>query len=262
MMGGGEIILVPVCGGNMSARFWAGDSTQPTVVFVHGWAGNQASWLPQVAYLQGKHPVYTIDLPGHGESREVERDDFSVKAMASDLALFFKQQNLSDVILVGHSIGGAICAETATLCANRIRAVVLGDTFIFDYGQFTADEKTAMLAQFRADLPAAIQGLVASTTPAHTTAEMRALISTAMAKTPPQPALSLFSSLLEWQPLMVWPKITIPLHAINGELIPESARARHQHVITEHLLPKVGHFLHIEQPDAFSQKLAQVVAQL
>ncbi|MGH2628146.1 MAG: alpha/beta fold hydrolase, partial [Anaerolineales bacterium] len=44
------------------------DGDAPTVILVHGWAGNRTFWSRQVDVLTERYHVVTVDLGGHGES--------------------------------------------------------------------------------------------------------------------------------------------------------------------------------------------------
>jgi pimeloyl-ACP methyl ester carboxylesterase len=50
------------------------DGDAPSVVLVHGWAGNRTFWSRQVDVLIESYHVVAVDLGGHGES-DTGRDD-------------------------------------------------------------------------------------------------------------------------------------------------------------------------------------------
>src|SRR5687767_2499372 len=53
------------------------DGVAPTVVLVHGWAGNRSFWRRQVDLLAEFYQVVVVDLGGHGESG-LGRNDWSL----------------------------------------------------------------------------------------------------------------------------------------------------------------------------------------
>ena len=95
---------------------------RPPVVFVHGAGGTHRHWLYQVRDLPGAQ-TYTLDLPGHGRSGGPGKD--SIAVYADWLIAFLDAAGLGRVILVGHSMGGAICLDTALRYPARVAGLGL-----------------------------------------------------------------------------------------------------------------------------------------
>ena len=92
------------------AESWG--SGEPVIVFVHGWSCDRGYWSAQVKDLVGDYRVVTIDLAGHGQSA-AGRKAYSIEAFGQDVAAVLSEWDLANVILVGHSMGGAVIAEAA-----------------------------------------------------------------------------------------------------------------------------------------------------
>ena len=92
-----------------------------TLVFVHGAFINKDYWDAQVEYFSPNHQVVTIDLAGHGKSGK-NRNDWSVQALGEDVVTIIKELNISNIILIGHSLGGDVILEAA----NKIPDVIIG----------------------------------------------------------------------------------------------------------------------------------------
>lgn len=102
-------------------RLWrAGEG--PPLVFLHGAGG--PVWCPGEELLSRRYAVLYPEHPGFGESG---RPDWI--ETVHDLGLFYLEfletLRLPDVALVGHSLGGWIAAEVASMCSHRLRALVL-----------------------------------------------------------------------------------------------------------------------------------------
>ncbi|KAF8721187.1 Alpha beta-hydrolase, partial [Rhizoctonia solani] len=82
-------------------------STSPLLI-VHGLYGSKQNWrsLSKAFARKLGRPVYTVDLRNHGESPHSEVMDYT--AMASDILQFCQSRSLSDISLVGHSLGGKV----------------------------------------------------------------------------------------------------------------------------------------------------------
>ncbi len=83
------------------------------VVLIHGWPLSGKSWSEQVGPLQDAgYRVVTYDRRGFGESGPGDRYDYD--SLADDLANVIDDLDLSDVTLVGFSMGGGEVARYAS----------------------------------------------------------------------------------------------------------------------------------------------------
>ena len=96
------------------------------IVFVHGWLCNRSFWKDQIKHFANDYTVVAIDLRGHGQSSS-EIENLSINAFAQDVIAVTSSLGLSDVTLVGHSLGGLVVLETARLNAINLKGVVLVD---------------------------------------------------------------------------------------------------------------------------------------
>ncbi len=77
------------------------------LILVHGALGTSKSWEHIVAHLEGHCNIFTINLPGHGESVEPMRE-YSLKYFGDYIANYADEKGLNDYILAGYSMGGYI----------------------------------------------------------------------------------------------------------------------------------------------------------
>ncbi len=107
-----------------------------TFVLVHGaWSG---SWgytkTARLLRAQG-HEVWTPSLTGLGERSHLSSPAITLDTHIQDVANVFAYEDLTDVILVGHSYGGMVIAGVSARCADRISALVYLDAFLPADGQ-------------------------------------------------------------------------------------------------------------------------------
>ncbi len=227
---------------------------------MHGWTCRRTYWSQQLKHFAADWRVAALDLPGHGESPANGRKLWSVDALARDVAACARQLEAAGVILIGHSMGGAVALEAARMLPEHVRAVILADTFIIDYGGLDADTAHALAAPFETDFAHAIAGLVEQTATVATPEDLKHRLVQEMATADPDWALPLWRDLLAWDPAAAFAELQIPLHAINGDLIPDTARQRCAPYVQETLLPGTGHFLQMEEPAAFNRALTAILS--
>ena len=235
---------------------------EPLLLFVHGWTCRRSYWLPQLAYFSATHAVAAPDLPGHGESGWAERAGWGVKAFAHDVAAWVGTLAAQRVVLVGHSMGGAVALEAARLLGATVAGVVLVDTFVIDYGGLSPETVQAMATPFEEDFATAMTTLVEQTGTAATPPDLKIQLIGEMSAANPAWALPVWRDLLAWSPQASFADLSVPIHAINGALIPDSARERCAPFVTETIIPGAGHFLLMEDPSGFNFVLENVLARL
>lgn len=234
----------------------------PLLLFVHGWTCRRSYWQPQLGHFAAGWRVAAPDLPGHGTSTGEGRTTWNLAAFAGDVAACARQLGASRVVLVGHSMGGAVALEAARLLPATVMAVVLADTFVIDYGGLDAQTVGQIAAPFESDFPAAMTNLVEMTSTAQTPPSLRQRLVAEMSAADPAWALPVWRDLLAWNPAAAFAKLDLPIHAINGVLIPDSARLRCAPFVRERLLPGAGHFLQLEDPTGFNRALEEILADL
>ena len=109
--------------------------TDGAIVLLHDIMGGAFTWrdiLPQLAST--KRAVYVIDMLGYGQSDHPWQADTSIWGHADCLFFVFEQLNLTNIVLVGHGIGGGVAQVLATrLSRERVAALVLIDSIAYEY---------------------------------------------------------------------------------------------------------------------------------
>lgn len=88
------------------------------LIFLHGSGGCKESWHHQVRFFEDADAV---DLPGHPEGEPCT----SIEAYVEWLTGYIQERAYRDVVLVGHSLGGAIALLYALEHPGELEAVVL-----------------------------------------------------------------------------------------------------------------------------------------
>ena len=105
------------------------DGRRP-MLCVHGGAAH-AHWYDFVAPgFTPDHHVLSLDLRGHGDSAWADPHSYSWKTYAEDLNAFVEKLDLTDFVLIGHSMGGMISLAYAATHPGRLGRLVIVDSIM------------------------------------------------------------------------------------------------------------------------------------
>ncbi len=107
-----------------------------TYVLVHGaWHGGWV-WQRTARLLREKgHDVFVPTLTGVGERAHLAGKEVNLSLHVLDVCNLLRWENLDDIVLCGHSYGGAVVTGVADAMAARIRSLVYIDAFVLGDGE-------------------------------------------------------------------------------------------------------------------------------
>ena len=111
-----------------------------TFVVAHGAWSSGWAWKKMRPLLRAAgHEVFTPSYTGLGERSHLAAPEVGLDTHIQDVVNVLFYEDLSDVILVGHSYGGMVATGVADRASERIRKVVYLDAFVPKDGESLND---------------------------------------------------------------------------------------------------------------------------
>lgn len=107
------------------AYFLIGNFQKPTILFLHGFMGSALDWLAIAQALSEDFCCLLIDLPGHGQSLNVAKQNYSMRECAALVIELLDKLQIDKTNLVGYSMGGRLGFYLTGHFPDRLRKIVL-----------------------------------------------------------------------------------------------------------------------------------------
>lgn len=218
----------------------------PPLLFLHGFTCDPSYWAPQERFFQSLAPVFTPVLPVHPGAQIVAEP--TVEGLAEAM-LAYAEKAISDrPVVIGHSLGGMVALQMVLKAPEKLRAVVLVDSF--------PDLDIARKASL---------GLFGPETPETLSQKIRREMAASREKMIPADRDRLWNSLDAMDVTTRLNEIEIPVLGIYGgrEKFEKGEEASFKNLValdrvssaTVTILPGLGHFPQLERPEDFNALL-------
>ena len=109
--------------------------TKPAIVLVHGAWGGAWIWRRVLGPLRAAgHEVHAVTLTGDGERAHLRQRGITLQTHVADVVALVEAEELSDIVLVGHSYGGMVITGAAAALQmaspKRVRSLVYVDAMV------------------------------------------------------------------------------------------------------------------------------------
>lgn len=133
------------------------------LLFGHSYLWDSAMWAPQLDALKEQYRCIVPELWGHGDSEALPAGPCTLGTLARDHLALLDALGVEEFVLIGLSIGGMWGVELAMMAPERLKGLVLMDSFVGWEPQIPCERYLAMLAAIeqQGSIPAAIVEQVA-----------------------------------------------------------------------------------------------------
>jgi len=102
-----------------------GDEQAPPVLFLHGFLGASNDWMMCMAALKAQFRCIAVDLPGHGQSLELDDRAYTFPGCAEMIVAVLGRLQIERCSVVGYSMGGRMALYLTNQFPNRVSKLVL-----------------------------------------------------------------------------------------------------------------------------------------
>lgn len=235
-------------------------SGSPALVFIHGWMCDQTFWSAQVDEFSSTNTVVTIDLPGHGLSG-MEREGWPLMAYGADVQTVVEELDLTEVLVIGHSMGGSTALEAARLMPERVIGVIAVDSLHDAEARYDPKQMEAIFAAYERDFVGTCDQFVGSMFREGTDPALADRIVTEMCDTPPEISIALLRQFVDYEMGPALAAVKVPVRYINAPSYPTNpdVNMKYQPDFSGVIVEDVGHFLMMERPEVFNALLRQTI---
>jgi pimeloyl-ACP methyl ester carboxylesterase len=237
-----------------------GARATPALVFAHGWSCDRTYWAGQLRPFSRHFKVVALDLVGHGESG-LGRSAWTIEAFGGDVAAVVNKLGLEHVILIGHSMGGDVVTAAARRLPGRFTGLIWIDTYKQLRKPHTPEEVEALLAPLRADFVDSTRALVRSLVRPTSDSSLVERIVADMSSAPPAVAIEALESSFGYSREIpgALQELKLPVVAINTDSPPTDIPSMKGHGVKVVVMPRVSHFMMMEDPERFNRVLRGVI---
>lgn len=223
------------------------------VVFVHSLAGNSTHWAVQLAHLRRDRRAVALDLRGHGRSEPPKNGDYTIAAMAGDIAAVVDTLGIGRFVLVGHSMGGGVALAYAGAHPDRVAGLVLVDP-IGDGKQIPPAEAKAYLAGFESNYDSTSQGYW--TTVAGPDSAVRKRLLADLEATPREAVVQVLRDVMQFDPDPALARYSGPkLSIVTPHNNMPSSLHRLGTGFPHRMVEGTGHWIQLDKPEEFNRLL-------
>jgi len=243
------------------------------VLFLHGWMMSRKVWSFQES-LSTRFRIITIELRGHGDSRETE---FSYDNCINDISELLAHLKIDRAVITGWSMGAQIAIRFCSEMSRKVAGMILvGGTPCFckqdDYAFGVPQSEVRSMAQrlkrdYRSTAGEFFRAMFSDS--GLTKADLITIANRTVGRLPDYPvAITALKTLADSDLRSLLPKISVPVllvHGTDDRICPPGASEYMSNIIPEARLELIfngGHAPFLSSPERFNSLLTGFVQSL
>lgn len=213
-------------------------------------------------YFASKYRVVTIDLAGHGLS-SLGRRNWTIEAFGGDVLAVVEKLNIDRAILIGHSMGGSVIIEAARRMPGRVVGLVGVDTLHDVESRYPKEQIEEFIYGFQEDFKGNTQAFVRDMFPAGSDPNIVERIVEDMSLAPPWVGIGALRGYFHYDITEAFEEVKVPIYCINTDLLETNIDVNRRHAVSfdVKLMPGMGHFIMIEDPEKFNKLLSEILSE-
>ncbi|MGI9552517.1 MAG: alpha/beta fold hydrolase, partial [Aurantibacter sp.] len=171
---------------------------------------------------------------------------------------------LERTVLIGHSMGGDVIVDAALQLPGRVAGLIMVDTYKKLGDGRSMEQIQAFVDDFGADFPTKVQRLVRSMYLPNSDSSLVEYVAKDMSSAPRDVALSALKSSFTHSRQITHDLelLKLPVFAFNADNEPTDSESMERNGVEVVIMPKVGHFLMMEDPKRFNEILESVIGKI
>jgi len=231
------------------------------VLLVHGGGADRSHWHAVAPFLGSDRTVVSFDQRGHGESEAPADGRRDLAALAEDVLAVATAARLDRPVVIGHSYGGAVVAETVARFPDRFSGAVFldaaGSLATLSPADLAGWRASVAPERFRGTARAWFEQILQEARP-----ETRQHVLATLGLTTRETYVGSMESLLAYDPTVVrrfpGPKLLVTVRGLDGPLAMRSAVPELPNVFVE----DTSHWPHLDQPAQVAEILRTFLTQV
>jgi pimeloyl-ACP methyl ester carboxylesterase len=230
-----------------------GGSGKTPVLFMHSFGGNTSHWKNQLEHLRKTRRAIAFDFRGHGKSDPSLTNNYSADDLADDLESVIESLHLNQVVLVGHSMGGAAAAAFAGKHPARVAGLVLAGT----PGKSKEQQSKQIISALESDAYDKVMDDYMKQLLSNANPKVESQLKDGVKKISKPTSISIVKAMFQFDPLPVleWykgPKLIIGTAQENEN--PESLSHQAPYIPSK-IIEGTSHWMQLDKPEEFNNIL-------
>jgi pimeloyl-ACP methyl ester carboxylesterase len=227
-----------------------GGSGNIPVVFIHSFAGSIQHWRSQLEHLREHRRAIAFDWRGHGNSDPSLTNDYSVEAVANDIAAVVDKLDLERFVLIGHSMGGSAAIGYVDNHVSRVAGLVVLAT----PGRSPAEIAEPVMNSLRSSAYQKVMDDYVGQLLTNALPDVQQMVNEGAKRLSKDASTEMVNALFEFDPVDKLKKFPGPKLIVSVAHEDQQPNSLHNQLpdVSSEVVAGTSHWLHLDRPDQFN----------